>query len=107
MNVSALITQLRSKKAYLWVDKSELVIKVPPEVMTPEVIADIRNHKLEIIDYLNSANEEIPKKYAYHFELKNNAGGGTWVTDKTPEEARKDLADFYIGREIEEFELIN
>jgi len=107
MDADILITQLRSKRAYIFVDNNELVIRVPPAVMTPEIIADIRNHKSEIINHLKTANDEAPKKYAYHFELKNNAGAGTWITEKPPTLAKSDLQAFYIGREIEEFELIN
>lgn len=107
MNAPELITHLRSRKAVIDIHGDKLKIRVSENVMTPGIIADIRSHKSEIIDYLKSANEETPNKYAYHFELKNNAGGGTWVSDKPPSEARKNLADFYIDREINVFELIN
>jgi len=54
MDADILITQLRSKRAYIFVDNNELVIRVPPAVMTPEIIADIRNHKSEIINHLKT-----------------------------------------------------
>jgi len=107
MNADSLVTQLRSKKAYLWIDKTELVIQIAPELMTPKIVTDIRKHKSEIINFLKSANKERQKKYAYHYELNNNAGAGTWLTYLPPEKARKSLEDFYIGREIKEFDLIN
>ena len=37
--------------------------------MTPEIMADIRKHKSEIIDYLKAANQ--PGKLTYHLTLKS------------------------------------
>jgi len=50
---------------------------------------------------------EEGKRYAYHFELENNAGAGTWITDKPSGNARGDLAAFYGKKKIKTFELLN
>lgn len=107
MNASVLVTRLRSKNAYLWVDKDELVIRAIPRVMTPDVVADIRSHKSEIIDFLNAANDATPKRYAYRYEFKNNEGAGTWITNYPPQQAEQEVVQRFSHYELEVFTLIN
>ena len=68
----------------------------------------LKQHKIEILQYMvhmEAANQS--KRYAYRFILKNDAGGGTYITDCQPDEAEQELIDKFIGREIESLNLLN
>jgi len=67
----------------------------------------IKLNKDQIVSELKAANDETEKRYAYYFKLADGEGGGTWLSCLPPEPAIRHLKSFYIGREIDEFALIN
>lgn len=76
--------------------------------LTNELLKYLRQHKQEIIEYLTSSNQSrYHGRYIYKFILKNNQGGGTYITDSPPNNAEQELIDRFIGREIESMDLLN
>lgn len=56
MTIYPLLAQLREKQVNLWVENGDLHYQAPPNVLTPELIAQLRTHKNDIIALINEAN---------------------------------------------------
>lgn len=76
--------------------------------LTDEMLQYLKKHKQEIIQYLQPSN--LPRyynRYTYRFTLKNNAGGGTYITDCPLDKAENELLNMFTGRELESIVLLN
>lgn len=77
--------------------------------LSNEQLKYLKRHKIEILEYFShiEAANQSRKRYAYRFTLMDNQGGGTYLTDSPPVEAKKELVNQFIGREIESLDLLN
>lgn len=106
MNVSMLIEKLEDKGIGVTVEGCNLRIRSASPLSDAQQLY-LKRHKLEIIRYLEASNQERFHRYTYRFTLKDNQGGGTYVTDCSPDKAEQELLDKFLGREIESMELVN
>lgn len=107
MNVSNMIQKIHINGFDLHVENDNLRVN-SASPLNDEQRQYFKQHKIEILQYLarlEAANQF--KRYAYRFTLKNNAGGGTYITDCPPNEAEQELIDMFIGREIQSMDLLN
>ena len=68
----------------------------------------LKQHKTDILQYLThleAANQS--RRYTYRFTLKHNQGGGTYITDCPPAQAKQELLTMFVGREVETISLLN
>ena len=77
--------------------------------LSNEQLKYLKRHKIEILEYLAhlEASNQLRKRYAYRFTLMDNKDGGTYLTNSPPDEAKRELIDKFIGREIESLDLLN
>ena len=107
MNVVQVIEQLADAGLRVRADDGLLKVR-HPKPLTDIQLQYLKLHKTEILEYLlhlEAANQS--KRYTYRFTLKNNAGGGTYITDCPLDEAENELIDMFIGRELESIVLLN
>ena len=108
MNVHTLLEKMRSKDIAIHASNDYLrVNSINP--LSNEQLKYLKRHKIEILEYFAhiEASNQLRKRYAYRFTLKDNKGGGTCITDSPPNEAEQELIDMFIGREIESLNLLN
>ena len=108
MNVSNLIQKIHINGIDLCVEDDSLCVN-STSPLNDEQRRYLRQHKTEILQYLVhlDAVNQSKKRYVYRFTLINNQGGGTYMTDCPPNEAKQELIDMFIGREVESMELLN
>lgn len=106
MNPSSLIKKLSANGIHVRVDGEDLEVR-HKNPLSKNQLQYLKQHKTEIIDYLLPSNQSRYNRYAYRFTLKNNKGGGTYITDSPPSDARNELIDRFLNREIESFNLLN
>ncbi|GAB4281021.1 MAG: hypothetical protein Kow0080_34370 [Candidatus Promineifilaceae bacterium] len=71
MTIYPLLAQLREKQVKLWVEDGELHYQAHPNVLTPELVAQLRAHKNEIIALINETNRAPSQLRPYP---QNNTG---------------------------------
>jgi amino acid adenylation domain-containing protein len=54
MNITEFLHNLSSQNVELWVDGDKLRYRAPEEILTPAILNEIKQHKLEIINFLKS-----------------------------------------------------
>ena len=107
MNPAKLIEELSSDGIYIRVDGAYLEVRHKKPVSV-EIVQYLKQHKQEIIQYLQPSNQSrYNQRYAYRFTLKNNKGGGTYITERPPDEAENELLNMFIDRELESVVLLN
>ena len=100
---------LKMEKAGFSLSAQGSNLRVEGGTLTDDQLKYLKHHKTEILQHLadmGAANQSI-KRYAYRFTLKNNKGGGTYITDCPPAQAKQELLDQFAGREIESIDLLN
>ena len=108
MNAHNLLEKMRSKCIAIHASNGYLrVNSINP--LSNEQLKYLRRHKIEILGYLayRDASNQSRKQYSYRFTLMDNKGGGTYITDCPPDEAKNELLDMFIGRELESIVLLN
>ena len=108
MNVNNLLEKMRNKGIAIHASNGYLrANSINP--LSNEQLKYLKRHKIEILKHLagmNAGNQSI-KRYAYRFTLMDNKGGGTYITDSPPAEAKQELINQFIGRELESLDLLN
>ncbi len=56
MTIYPLLAKLRENQVKLWVENGDLHYQAPPDILTPELISQLRAHKSEIIALINETN---------------------------------------------------
>ena len=109
MNTAQLLEILNNNNINVQVDGYYLEVTYNKQKpLTENQLKDLKQHKLQIIQFLQAANHSpYTKRYAYRFVLKNNKGGGTYITDCPPDEAEQELIDKFIGRGVASMDLLN
>jgi len=109
MNTEKLLKELNNTNINVQVDGCYLeVIYNKQKPLTENQLKYLRRYKHQIIQYLQAANQaQYEKRYSYRFSLKNNKGGGTYITDCPPVKAKQELIDMFIDREVESMDLLN
>ena len=107
MNVQKLIEIMQTSGIELCLDNDQLRAN-SRQPLNDEQRQYLKQHKTEILSYL--ANQEAAnqsKRYAYRFTLKDNRGGGTYITDCPPDQAKQELLAQFVGREVATIDLLN
>ena len=108
MNTAQLLEKLHNSNVNVQVDGCYLEVTYNKhKPLTETQLKYLKQHKQEIIQYLQPTNQPRYFRYTYRFTLKNNKGGGTYITNCPPDEVEKELLDRFIGRDIESLNLIN
>lgn len=107
MNPAKLIEKLSTDGIHIRVDGTYLEVH-HKNYISPETVQYLKQYKKEIIEHLQPVNQpRYHVQYTYRFILKNNNGGGTYITDCPPAEAKRELLNIFVGREIESMNLLN
>ena len=109
MNTAKLLEKLKNHDINVQVDGCYLDVTYNKQKpLTEDQLKYLKQYKQQIIQYIQAANQtRYAKRYAYRFVLKNNKGGGTFITDCPPYEVEKELLNQFSDREIESVVLLN
>ncbi|HEY9032468.1 MAG TPA: amino acid adenylation domain-containing protein [Pseudomonadales bacterium] len=58
MNAVSLINQLASRDIRLWLEQDQLRYSAPDGAMTPDIIAELRQHKADIVHFLQQSGQQ-------------------------------------------------
>jgi len=100
-----LVDYLQEKGIEISTDGIKLLIK--SEGKLSDVQRDfLTQHKFEIIKELQASNDPRKFRFSYRFKF-TNGDAGTFISESPPVLARQKIQERLIGRQLEEFELLN
>ena len=106
MSAAVLLAEIQQLGVCLEARGATLHAEAPEDILTPELVAKLKAHKAELLTALEKSTAAAvittcegvtnPKintgLHPYHYRLKNDKGGGTYLTPAaTLEEARAEL----------------
>ena len=106
MSAAVLLAEIQQLGVCLEARGDTLHAEAPEDILTPELVAKLKAHKAELLTVLEKStaaavittcegattSKVSTGLHPYHYRLKNDKGGGTYLTPAaTLEEARAEL----------------
>ena len=94
MSAAVLLAEIQQLGVCLEARGATLHAEAPEDILTPELVAKLKAYKAELLTVLEKSTAAAVSTglHPYHYRLKNDKGGGTYLTPAaTLEEARAEL----------------